>query len=129
MIVDGSRFEEAAMDDAKTGSLRRLNLSPDQVAFEGDLTAENADEFARHLQALAVNASGVIRLDLGGLDIDDGVAIAVAINALRRLSSRAAKLVLVAAPQMLCHNLYRVGLLGSDRLELVEMREDEPAAF
>ncbi|MFL6214643.1 MAG: STAS domain-containing protein [Blastocatellia bacterium] len=115
------------MDDANAGSLRRIDLPPDRVAFEGDLTAANADEFARRLQALDADASGVIQLDLSGLDIDDGVAIAIAVNALRQLSSRAAKLILVAAPQMLCHNLYRIGLLNGDRIELVEMREDEPA--
>jgi anti-anti-sigma regulatory factor len=114
------------MSDAKNGAIRRIDLPPDQLAFEGDLTAENAGEFARHLQSLGVNASSVIRLDLRGLDIDDGVAIAVAVGALRQLSSRAAKLILIAAPQMLCHNLYRVGLLSGDRIELVEMREDEP---
>jgi anti-anti-sigma regulatory factor len=117
------------MDDANAGSVHRRDLPPDQVSFEGDLTAANAGEFARHLQSLDVETSGTIRLDLHGLDIDDGVAITIAVNALRQLSSRAAKLILIAAPQMLCHNLYRIGLLDGDGIELIEMREDEPSAF
>ncbi|HKP12299.1 MAG TPA: STAS domain-containing protein [Blastocatellia bacterium] len=114
------------MNDANASELRRPDSPPDPAAFEGDVTADNAGEFARQLLALGADAGGEIRLDLRGLDIDDGVAIAVIVNALRQLSSRAAKLILVAAPQMLCHNLYRIGLLGG-RIELVDMREDEPA--
>jgi anti-anti-sigma regulatory factor len=115
------------MDDANAGPLRRIDLPSGQVAFEGDMTAANADEFARHLQALEADARGVIRLDLRGLDVDDGVAIAITVNALRHLLSRVAKLILIAAPQMLCHNLYRIGLLDGDRIELEDMREDEPS--
>lgn len=109
-------------------SLQVVQRPDGVITIEGDLTADNADQFARDLLALVADTSGEIRLDLHGLDIDDGAAIAVAVNALRQLSARAAKLVLIAAPQMLCHNLYRVGLLDG-RIELVDMREDEPAAF
>jgi anti-anti-sigma regulatory factor len=105
-----------------------MDLPCGQVAFEGDLTAANADAFARHLRTIDADASGIIRLDLRGLDVDDGVAIAIAVNALRQLASRAAKLILVAAPQMLCHNLYRIGLLDGDRIQLEDMREDEPSS-
>jgi anti-anti-sigma regulatory factor len=107
-----------------------IQWSGNTIIIEGDLTASNADEFARCLLALDPNARGEIRLALGGLDIDDGAAIAVAVNAIRQLGARASKLILIGAPQMLCHNLYRIGLLGDgSHIELVDMRQDEPAGF
>src|SRR5256885_15402775 len=99
------------------------------IIIEGDLTASNADEFARYLLTLNPDARGEIALDLRGLDIDDGAAIAVAVNAIRQLCARTSKLILIGAPQMLCHNLYRIGLLAGGHLELVDMRQDEPAGF
>jgi anti-anti-sigma regulatory factor len=99
------------------------------IIIEGDLTANNADEFAHGLLTLNPDARGDITLDLRGLDIDDGAAIAVAVNAIRQLGARTSKLILIGAPQMLCHNLYRIGLLGGGHLELVDMRQDEPAGF
>ncbi|MEN3335944.1 MAG: hypothetical protein V7641_5309 [Blastocatellia bacterium] len=99
------------------------------IIVEGDLTANNADEFADCLLALNLDARGEATLDLNGLDIDGGAAIAVAVNALRQLGARATKLILIGAPQMLCHNLYRIGLLAGGHLDLVDMRQDEPAGF
>lgn len=106
-----------------------IQSSGHAIIIEGDLTASNADEFAHGLLALDPDARGEIKLDLRGLDIDDGAAIAVAVNAIRQLGARASRLILIGAPQMLCHNLYRIGLLGSGHLELVDMRQDEPAGF
>ncbi|HEX8088841.1 MAG TPA: STAS domain-containing protein [Blastocatellia bacterium] len=100
------------------------------VIIEGDLTHRNAVEFERRVRALKPPPGGVVRLDLSGLDIDDGVALVTAINALRELRNRPARIILTGAPQMLCHNLYRVGLLGEGvAVELIDMRLDEPAGF
>ena len=96
------------------------------VVIEGELTEANREEFERLIDALAADTRREIRLDLYGLDIEDGLALATAINSLRRLRARAARLRLEGAPQMLCHNLYRVGLLGDNRIELIDMRRDEP---
>jgi len=117
------------MSDEKNSQLRVTARRANQALIEGDLTASNADEFAGCLLALNPDARGEIRLDLHALDIDDGAAIAVAVNALRQLCARTSKLILIGAPQMLCHNLYRIGLLGGSHLELVDMRQDEPAGF
>ncbi|HKP85362.1 MAG TPA: STAS domain-containing protein [Blastocatellia bacterium] len=96
------------------------------IVIEGELTESNAEEFERQIKALTSEARREITIDLYGLDIDDGVALATAINSLRLLRARAARIVLEGAPQMLGHNLYRVGLLGDDRIELIDMRKDEP---
>src|ERR1041384_1619844 len=106
-----------------------IQSSGHAIIIEGDLTASNADEFARCLLVLNPEARGEITLDLRGLDIDDSAAIAVAVNAIRQLCARISKLILISAPQMLCHNLYRIGLLAGGHLELVDMRQDEPAGF
>lgn len=101
------------------------------VMIAGDLSEANALEFERRINALKfAPGSSSITLNLHDLDIEDGMALATLVNAIRRLRARAMRLVLIGAPQMLGHNLYRVGLLGADRtIELVEMRQDEPAGF
>ena len=100
------------------------------VIVEGELRESNAHELEKLLHDFAAEAGGVVRLDLSGLDIDDGAGLAAAINALRSVRARSSKLVLARAPQMLCHNLYRLGLLdGRGAIELIDMREDEPAGF
>lgn len=95
--------------------------------IEGDLSQLNAVAFESLVGALAVEVEGEVALDLVGLDLTDGISIATAINAVRELLSRTRRVKLIAAPQILCHNLYRVGLLGTDeRIVLIAMREDEP---
>jgi anti-anti-sigma factor len=100
------------------------------VIIEGDLNHHNAADFERRVRALSADSSSTIILDLSGLDIDDGVALATAINSLRELRNRSAKIILTGAPQMLGHNLYRLGLLDEGgAVKLVDMRLDEPAGF
>jgi anti-anti-sigma regulatory factor len=97
------------------------------VIIEGDLSCENSAEFERRMRELNTASGRAMILDLSGLDIDDGVALATAINIVRELRNRSAKIVLRGAPQMLGHNLYRVGLLDEGgALELIDMRFDEP---
>jgi len=103
-----------------------------RMSIEGELTEANASEFETRLQALGANTvSGELTgtvLEMSGLDIEDGVALVTAINALRLLRDRSSTLILSGAPQILGHNLYRVGMLdGSAAVELVEMRLDEPS--
>jgi anti-anti-sigma factor len=121
-----------ATDHAKLDSGPQLiaRVAGGAISVEGELREANAHEFEKLLQDFATETVSEIRLDLSGLDIDDGVALAAAINALRRVRARSSKLVLAGAPQMLCHNLYRIGLLeGRRAIELIDMRQDEPAGF
>lgn len=100
------------------------------VTIEGDLNSKNAAEFESQMRAINSDSTRTLTMDLSALDIEDGVGIATAVNSLRELVSHAGHLVLVSAPQMLCHNLYRVGLLdGPAAIKLIDMREDEPAGF
>jgi anti-anti-sigma regulatory factor len=98
------------------------------IGIEGELCEANAAAFEAAVATLKVNPEAVA-LDMLEFDVEDGIAIATAINAIRQLLSQSKKLKLIAAPQILCHNLYRVGLLElGTRIELVAMREDEPYA-
>jgi anti-anti-sigma regulatory factor len=106
------------------------NPGGESVIIEGDLSSDNAAQFEQQLRALNARSNRAMVLDLSGLDIDDGVALATIINSLRELGNRSAKIILRGAPQMLGHNLYRVGLLeGAGAVELIDMRLDEPAGF
>lgn len=99
------------------------------VIIEGELTEANAAEFEQRMNEFTREPGQKITLDLYGLDIDDGVGLAIFINSLRRLRDCRTRLVLKGAPQMLGHNLYRLGLLDSDALALVDMRLDEPSGI
>jgi anti-anti-sigma factor len=116
------------MSEGYEKSARISACASDGLAMiEGDLDTENASQLESFLRAVTTDSDQTITLDLTGLDIEDGVAVATVINALRELRARSARLVVRGAPQILGHNLYRVGLLES--MEIVDMREDEPAGF
>ena len=67
-----------------------------------------------------------VLIELYEFDILDGVAATAAVNAVRVLLERCGKVTLIGAPQILAHNLYRVGMLADDGpIRLLDMREDE----
>ncbi len=105
-------------------------VAGESASLEGELSEANAADFESRLLSLDLDGDSTFTLDLSGMDICDGVAAATAVSCLRRLRGRARRLVLFGAPQVLGHNLYRVGLLeGAGAIELVDMRLDEPAGF
>lgn len=104
-------------------------IGKEAVLIEGELTEANVGEFERRMNELGQEPLREITLDLYGLDIDDGIALVTVINSLRRLRAHAARVVLKGAPQMLGHNLYRVGLLDDGAIELIDMRLDEPSGI
>ena len=107
-----------------------VRAAGDKIILEGELCEATASELERLPEAFDGQDRGAVCLDLSGLDIEDGAGVAAAINFLRRVRAGVSRLVLTGAPQMLCHNLYRVGLLeGGEQIELVDMRQDEPAGF
>jgi hypothetical protein len=97
------------------------------IIIEGELSQGNAAAFQQTLASLNVKPDSKLAFDMFGFDVEDGVSVAIAVNALRDLLKRVSRLQLIGAPQILCHNIYRVGLLGSNTtIELTDMREDEP---
>jgi len=115
-------------EEAFKSDLRFIKRSADELTIEGDLTQANAVEFERHMRELSLCRASAIKLDLFALDIDDPVAVAVAVGSIRELLNRSEKVIIKGAPQILGHNLYRVGALADqDAIELVDMRLDEPS--
>jgi anti-anti-sigma regulatory factor len=101
--------------------------SDDLITIEGELNQDNAEAFQQSLESLNIEPDSTIVIDLFDFDVDDGVSVVTAINALRDLLKRVGRVQLIGAPQILCHNIYRVGLLESNTaIELIDMREDEP---
>ena len=91
------------------------------LRLSGDLNRSNSAELLQWLPGIPP----VRCLELGELDIDDGVAATQAVNAVRLLCTQVTLLRIDAAPQVLAHNLYRTGLLAQGNIELIDMREDE----
>jgi anti-anti-sigma regulatory factor len=110
--------------------MERIALAPeleaglvgDSLSLRGELTRLNGAALEQWLASL----SGIAVLELSDLDIGDGVAATHALNAVRLLRSRTPLLRIVAAPQVLAHNLYRTGLLLDGAIALEAMREEEP---
>ena len=88
----------------------------EQYYIEGDIDRCNVDAFCSALKKLP--QGGI--LDMGELDIEDGVSMASIVSALRLLRP----LVLVEAPQMLAHTLYKTHMLSTG-ITLVRPREDD----
>jgi anti-anti-sigma regulatory factor len=102
--------------------------SIDRVVIKGELDSQNY-AYVRRAFAKPAHRGQKLVLDLTQLDIESGEVLAELVDDLRQLRKAVASLTLAGAPQMLCHNLYRVGALdGALRIELVEMRQDEPVA-
>lgn len=98
-----------------------VTVTAEVLTLGGDLTRVNGAVLEAWLQNLPL----ISVLELSELDIEDGVAATHMVNAVRMLRSRVAQLQIVAAPQVLAHNLYRTGLLAQGGIELKAMREDE----
>lgn len=94
------------------------------LIIRGELDAAQADMFAAEVAALGA-LPDPLTVDLGSFDIADAHAAVTAVNTMRTLA-RGRCLVLHAAPQILAHNLYRVGDLEQGSLRLEATREDEP---
>lgn len=112
------------MDDRR-GIGVRVRQGGAAIEVEGMLSASEGQSFEARLEAAPI-APGRCTLDLSRLDIEDAAAAVSAVNGVRGLLARTGRLVILGAPQVLGHNLYRVGLLGEgSTVELVDMREDE----
>lgn len=94
------------------------------LSISGDLTEARIEAFTAEIAALPP-LPALVLLELTDFDIADGMAAVAAVNIVRQLA-HGRRLVVRGAPQMLAHNLYRVGDLEGGSLVLDSMREDEP---
>ncbi len=69
---------------------------------------------------------GAIDIELGAFDIADGLAAVAMVNLIRRIAATR-PVTLCNAPQLLGHNLYRVGALAAGgMIALQALRDEEP---
>jgi hypothetical protein len=96
------------------------------LILAGELKAadgEKLEQWFRRLETVATPHC----LQLGELEIMDGVAATHMVNIVRLLVERCGSVTLKEAPQLLPHNLYRAGLFYEGcAITLEGMREDEP---
>lgn len=104
----------------------RLERRPEgAVTLSGELDLAATDALAAAFPGDA--AAGAVVLEMSELDVLEGPPVAAFVSLLRELARHATRLTLVAAPQLLAHNLYRVGALqGRWAIVLVDPREEEP---
>lgn len=107
--------------------IRQASLAA-EIRVGGWIDKSIATAFAialtRDVKALTTG-DATINLDFEDLELDDGSAVAEAVNALRALLEQA-PVVVHNAPQMLAHTLYKTGMLRGQRLALETPREEEP---
>lgn len=96
-----------------------------RLSVQGVVRAAEAAELARLLATAPVSGAG-LELDLDELELEDGVAVAEAVNGLRALAARAGPVRVREAPQMLAHTLYKVGALDRAAIQLLSTRAEEP---
>lgn len=96
------------------------------LSLAGELKAADADKLEQWFrQLVAVDTPHC--LQLGELEIMDGVAATHMVNIVRLMLQHGGEVTLHEAPQLLPHNLYRAGLFYEGcAITLVGMREDEP---
>jgi ABC-type transporter Mla MlaB component len=117
-------------DNADKTRLEFIEQTGSHLEIGGELTGENAQWLSDRLGRLSLEPGSSLRIDLANMDVADGIAIATLIDALREVRGRVSKLEIRRAPQMLGHNLYRVGMLdGRQAIILTDMREEEPPSF
>lgn len=95
-----------------------------KIFFEGTLTAENMNGMDE-LQNKFPDYKEII-FELEGLDIEDGPAMKKFTSFIRNLLDNGTRLTIFFAPQLLAHNLYRIGCLHHQNLELRHTRMNEP---
>lgn len=83
---------------------------------QGEIDQHNVDAFCLSLMQIPKGA----HIDMGDLDIEDGAAMACIVSALRRLRP----VVLIEAPQMLAHTIYKTYMLSTE-ITLVRPRFDD----
>ncbi len=67
-------------------------------------------------------------LDLAGLDIEEGISMVRVIHSIKQHLQSGFHLTLRQPPQMMAHNLYRIGLLNHPLLHLESVRMEESSA-
>jgi hypothetical protein len=77
------------------------------------------------LETLPVTPEELLTIDFSEADVEDGPNMAALISAVKLLLEKGQPLELHQPPQMVVHNLYRVGYHPHPLLSVQDMRQDE----
>ena len=97
----------------------QITRNGSRLTIEGDIDAGNVAQVIEALQQVP------LVLDVSEADVTDGPAMAALTAALKRLLLAGHALALVGSPQLLVHNLYRVGYYPHAGLDVQGLRQDE----
>ncbi len=99
------------------------HIQKDTIGFSisGELEVNDLPLVAKAL----AKSPAEISLLLDGLDISDGTAMAGFTRLLADLLDRGQPLTLCKPPQLVVHNLYRIGRHPHPLLNVIDMREEE----
>lgn len=98
-----------------------LLTEPHQMHVAGDMQAADVPQLTTAFSGV----TDTLELHLGEMDISDGTAMAGFTRLLTDALDRGCQLTLIESPQLLVHNLYRVGRYPHPRLTVIDMREEE----
>ena len=93
--------------------------------LEGELETASCT-CLRNFWELRLAGHARIELDLSGAEVGDGQGVAELVGLVRDALQAGRTVVLRASPQIVAHNLYRVGLLTHPGLTLHDTRQEEP---
>jgi len=103
-----------------------LDLSwNDALCVDGTCDSADAETLLAAITPLIPSNIDLLELHLYGLDLDSGSATVAWHAVVRQLRDRHGRVILLEAPQMLAHSLYKVGDLSDGRIQLVQPRSDE----
>jgi ABC-type transporter Mla MlaB component len=91
------------------------------LTLTGDLTPEDAAQLNNVL-----NVVQGLTLNLADSDIPTGTAMAALVRVLKDALVAGRSIELQSPPQLLVHNLYRVGMHPHQHLKVLDLRTEEP---
>jgi anti-anti-sigma regulatory factor len=95
------------------------------LSLKGVVDADVAALFLEELASLSTS-DAPITIDMRQAELEDATLIGALVDQIRQAALRSGRVQLLEPPQVLAHNLYRVGALeGDSTIQLVDPRESD----
>ncbi|MCS6903757.1 MAG: hypothetical protein RML72_02625 [Bacteroidia bacterium] len=98
----------------------QLIQNENSVILEGNLQVEDVEKMKAFLEQ-----SRILNWNCRELEIEDAQAMASLTSLIKKLLTEGNSITLLAPPQLLMHNLYRLGFYPHPLLKVVEIRQEE----
>lgn len=94
------------------------------LTLKGVVDADVAALFLEELASLG-RSDAPVTIDMRDAELQDATLIGALVDQIRQAAARAGRVQLLEPPQVLAHNLYRVGALeGDSTIQLVDPRDE-----